>query len=455
MSLSNYEKWQSYTADLPSPDNYIQWGWLFMISAALQRRVWMPPSHDKLYLAMYPILVGEAGIGKGAVIKRVAGILSQFKLEDFHRNGTLEQLNLTKEETLAWKSIQDNQLKEAQQGHEASARKQMIDKVPLLPSGGDAITYERLVQKLAQSYRYVPCQVFDEKEGKYKMGIYGHCSMYFCLEDVASLFKKHTENLMIFLTQAYDCAEEYIYETKHGGQDRIMKLCLNMFGGAVPEFMQSIFDERLVNSGFSSRVFFIFALKNRRPQFFRPAMSSECIGYRNDIANHILKLTHLYGQVKVSPETEQYLEQWIVEDYNNPSKRASQSPKLATYYSRKNIHIMKVAAALHFGESLSLEIPHETFLRAIELLHEEEKTMAMALVAGDKNPLAKPSKKIIDFLRANGPRTATNLLTEFWGDINESELDDILNFLQKSEKITFFQKTDDLTQKSHIYYKVV
>jgi len=45
-----------------------------------------------------------------------------------------------------------------------------------------------------------------------------------------------------------------IYETKHGGQDRVRRLCLNMFGGAVPEFMQSIFDDRLVNSGFTSRV---------------------------------------------------------------------------------------------------------------------------------------------------------------------------------------------------------
>lgn len=456
MSLSNFEKWKAYTADLPSPDNYIQWGWLFMISAALQRRVWMPPSHNKLYMAMYPILVGEAGIGKGGVIERVQSILSRFTLEDFGRNGATDKLSLTQDERLAWKSIHENQLKEAQNAHDSySTKQQMVSKAPLLPSGGDSITYERLVQKMAQSLRYVPCRLFDEKEQKYKMGIYGHCSMYICLEDIASMFKKHTENLMIFLTQAYDCKEEYLYEIKSGKPDRIRKFCLHLFGGAVPEFIQSIFDDRLVNSGFASRVFFIFALKNRFPQFFRPEHTPEQKQCGDDIVNHVLKLTHLYGQIILEQQTVEFLEEWKRQDYLDPSKRASQSSKLQFYYSRKNIHIMKVAAALHFGESTSLEIPHETFLRAIEILHEEEKTMALALMVGDKNPLAKPSKKITDFLRANGPRTFNNLLTEFWSDLKEDELEEVLNFLQKTEKIGFFQKTDELTQKTNIMYKVI
>ena len=454
--MTNFEKWKAYTADLPSPDNYIQWGWLFMISAALQRRVWMPPSHSKLYLPMYPILIGKAGIGKGGVICRVQDILSQFKLEDFHRNGAVDTLNLSQDERLAWKNIRDNQLQEAQKSHEETSKKQMLDKVPLLPSAGDSITYERLVQKLAQSYRFVPCLIHDKKENKSRMGIYGHCSMYICLEDVASMFKKHSENLMIFLTQAYDCKEEYLYEIKTGKPDRVQKMCVNLFGGAVPEFMQSIFEDRLVNSGFSSRVFFIFALKNRYPQFFRPEMPAECEQYRSEIAQHILKLIHLYGQIVIQPETIKFLEEWITYDDKHPEKRASQSPNLQTYYSRKNIHIMKVAAALHFGESVSLEIPHKTFLKAIDLLHEEEKTMSLALMVGDKNPLAKPSKKVVEFLRNNGPKVFKKLLAEFWNEgLREKELEEVLNFLQKTDAITTFQQVDELTKQTSIYYKAV
>ena len=452
--MTNFDKWKAYTDDLPSPDNYITWGWLFTVTAALQRRVWLPPAHSKLYLAMYPILVGKAGIGKGSVIERVSGMLSQFKFEDFHKNGA--NLNFTQEETNAWKNVHDKQVKDAQENHETSS-KQMVDKAPLLPSGGDSITYERLVQKIAQSYRFIPYSMWSEKEGKHKMGVYGHCSMYFCLEDVASLFKKHTENLMIFLTQAYDCKDEYLYEIKSGKPDRVMKICLSLFGGAVPEFMQSIFEDNLVNSGFSSRVFFIFAHKNRKSQFFRPELSPEQTEYRNDLSKHILKLTHLYGQIVLEPQTQPFLEEWLRDMEAHPEKRASQSSRLDTYYSRKNIHIMKVAAALHFSENTTLEIPHETFLQAIEVLHEEEKTMALALMVGNQNnPLAKPSKKVVEFLRTNGPKVFKSLLAEFWDEgLQEKDLTEVLNFLQKTDVITTFQKADELTKRTEIYYKVI
>src|ERR1039457_7010245 len=40
-AMTNKEKWLSYTSGLSSPQNYIDWGYRYLIGASLQRRVWI------------------------------------------------------------------------------------------------------------------------------------------------------------------------------------------------------------------------------------------------------------------------------------------------------------------------------------------------------------------------------------------------------------------------------
>jgi len=451
--MTNYERWCSYTAGLPSPDNFIRWGWYYLVAAALQRRVWCPPDHERMFANMFVTLVADPGVGKGGVIRSVSNILTYHKLEDFKNEAANASMTDAEKSTIS--AIADFDLKNAQEEMETGkAKNSVVDKPLLIPVAADAVTYEALVQSMAHSYRRINYVAWDEKLQKNKMNIYGHSSLCFCLEEIASLFRKNHDSLVNFLIQAYDCGENYEYQTKTSGRDRIRRVCLNFFSGTTPDFMQSTFDEKLTNQGYSSRTFYIFSLKNRKTVFFRPELTTEQVKCRADIITHVKDLTKLYGQVQLSKETVAFLEAWIHDDAGQPDLRASKSAKLKAYYARKNIHIMKVAMAIHFGESTDMSIPIETFKKAIDVLHEEEKTMALALMMGNNNPLARPATKIIDYLTNFGKRNFTELLAEFWGDMRKPELEEVLNYLQQVDKIKTVQAMDDITKETHIYYDI-
>lgn len=450
-TMTNYERWLSYTEPLPSPQNYIQWSWLYTVAASLQRRVWCPPSHDPLYPNMFVIYVGEPGIGKGAVIRAQTSILSHFTLGDIKPNTD----NLSDKEKYGAEKLHEQQLKKAQDEADSTNHQNgEISKALLFPDAPDATTYEALVQSMSRSIRYIQYKAHDEKQQKDVMKVYGHSSMHFSLEELASIMRKNTESLTNFLIQTYDCGENYRYKTKTGGEDRIFRVCLNFSAGTTPDFMQNTFDEKLTNQGFSSRTFFIFALKNRKSVFFRPELTPEQKQHKKEILDHVAKLACLHGQVDIDLKTRIFLQEWICKHLEDATSRSSQSPKLKAYYPRKNIHVMKVAMALHFGESTDMHIPLSTFERAIELLHEEEKSMSLALMVGNANPLAKPAHRITDYLSVNGKRTFKELLAEFWGEIRKPELEEIISFLQQTDRVCHMQETDEVTKLTETYYYV-
>jgi len=445
--MTNLDKWFAYTDGLPAPNNYRLWGWLSCIASALQRRVWCPPNHDRLYPNMYITLVGKPGIGKDGIIRAVNDILSHHKLEDIKPGD-----GLSDDEKLVAAAIHAKDVKAAnEEMSNISNKEASVDKAPLFCSAPNATTFQALVLAMSKAVRRQ--NYFDEKDGKKTMGIYTHSSIHFTIGEMSSLFRKHTEDLVNFMIEAYDCNESYEYQTIGRGKDRIRRLCLNFFAATNPDFMASTFDEKLLNQGFSSRCIYVYAHKNRKVVTFRPELTESAAAYRREILEHVRKLSTLYGQVQISQETRDWFQAWAEKDAAAPHLRSSQSAKLESYYARKGIHMMKVAVAHHFGESTDMEVTLDDFKWAAGILAEEEKTMGMALTMNGNNPLYNSSIRITEYLRATGKHTFTELLVEFWGKVRQPELEEILDFLGKTDQVIMVKEVDPLTQEIQIYYK--
>ena len=441
MELTNFQKWQRLTDPLPSPQNYIDWSFLYLISASLQRRVWCPPEWRPLFSNMYITFVGPPGVGKTQPIRSVAEILSALKVQEVKP---------------ATKAInpEDQKIVDAMLALNDKEMEKSGESKPLIPVAADAVTYEALVKQMTESIGRINYYAKNEKTGNNDMRIYTHSSLCFCLEEIASLFRKHTESLVNFLIQAYDCGENYEYVTKTQGKDRIRRLCLNFLGATTPDFMQETFDDKLLSQGYSSRTFYAYAARNRKSIFFLKELTEEQKQYKLDLIEHVRKLSGLYGQVYIDPETRDFLETWSRERQANPSLRASMSSKLDAYYSRENIHAMKVAMAKHFGESTDMHIPLGTFKWAIDFLHNEEKTMHLALVFEGSNPLAKVSKKMVSYL-GTGAKTALDMLTELWDILpNKESINEAIEYLTLTNMIESFVQEDEHTKEKIRYYRL-
>lgn len=441
--MTNFERWQLLMKDITSPQSFIDFGWYYTVAAALQRRVWCGPEHKPIFPNIYVILVAPPGVGKGLVIKEVEYLLRYHYLEDPNAPAkAAPDANVTTVDPHVIAAINAANYAQATNGE----MKRTMKKPLLIPLAANATTFEALVRSMTKATRRINYMKHDEKLGKNVLQIYTHCSLAFCLEEISSLFRRHTEDVANFLLQAYDCGN-YEYDTKTQGNDEIHRCCLNFFGGTTPVFMESTFNDKLLNDGFSSRTWFIVEQRNRFDKLLIPPLSPEQTEARAHLVEHIKRLSKLYGHIEYETDAWQWLERW----WEQPDRpRANKSPKLDAYYGRKNIHAQKLAQVLHFSEDADMneqgapkrKLSLATVQKAVRILDEREESMHLALNFEGNNPLATVGKKMMTYVRRNGPQSTMDFLMEFWGDADKDQIDQILHHFVDMKKLKFNTTTN-------------
>lgn len=452
MPLNNFDKWKSYTSGLSSPDSFLDWSWLYIVGAALQRRVWMGPENQPCYANKYVILVGAPGIGKGLSIREVTDFLKHWKLEDVMKVVSDPKIAENKDFKQQVEMSNQSQLDKAQEKEFQGGQKRGEMFKPLLfPVCADAITYEALVQAVGECYRYIN---YIDNNGKLKP--YGHSSLCFSLQELSSLLRKRTNDTVNYLLGLYDCPVDYEYSTLTRGKDRVRRGCLNIIAGTTPSFMQGTFDEKLMDEGFTSRTFYVFANKNRKNQFWIPPLTDSQKTFKSELLDHVRQLSTLYGPCVIDDTTADFLQHWWDEQEKNKHTRANKSLKMVPYYSRKNIHVMKIAMAMHFGESLDMNIPLERFKEAIAFLEKEERNMHLALTLEGNNPQSKISRKLLEFLSA-GKKDFVTMLAEIWplsmGNAKK-DLEEVIDFLVTTNQIERTDMKDETTDENVSYWRL-
>jgi hypothetical protein len=312
----------------------------------------------------------------------------------------------------------------------------------------DASTYEGLVSAFGLIHNR--CN-YIKPDGK--LGIYGHSSVHFCLPELASLLRKRTHDTVNFLLALYDCPLNYEYKTKTQGDDRIRRGCLSLLAGTTPKFMKTCFDESLTEEGFSSRIFFICAKKPRKYECFISTLTPEQIEHKKDLVTHIRNLASLYGCVEKTKEVNDFMQDWWKTYCKDIDIRIKNSPQLEAYYARKNIHVMKVAMAEHFSESLDLKIPIETFKKAIDILEEEEKNMRLSFTMESKNPIANISKGVSEYLQG-GAKNFVEIMIKLNDIGDRKQIEEALSFLDETGQIVQALKTNEITKREEVYWKL-
>lgn len=434
--MTNFQRWQLLMRDCTSPQSWIDFGFYYFVAASLQRRVWMGPKHRPLYCNLYIIFVGPPGVGKNGVILPLSEILRYHKIE--YKPAAAIQQDPTKVPS----TVDPHVLEALNAANYAAATggKKTFEKPLVLPIAADAVTYEALVHQMSKATRHINFKEWVDAENKFIPRIYTHSSLCFCLEEISSLFRKKTEDVVNFLLKVYDCGD-YEYVTKTQGEDIIRRSCLNFLGGTTPSFMEQTFDDGLLNDGFSSRTWFLYESSNRFNTLKHPELSPEQLAAKRELLEHVRKLTCLYGPVALEQDAQEYLEDWWKNVH--PKEKPNNSPKLEYYYARKNMHVQKLAAAIHFGEDASMDdmgrptgkITKAECVQAMERLASVEVKMHYALNFEGRNPQAAIARRIVRFITKHGEHSTTDLLVEFFDDVTATQLSEILSHLVTIGKI--------------------
>lgn len=423
-----FSDWRLLTRDLMSPDSFINIAFYYMMAASMQRRVWYGGGGEEnphqLFPNIYIILVAPPAVGKGLVIKTVATILKHHKMFPQKQENNAPAF-------VVLKGGGQIQFPKSEPKKEAQL---------LIPVAAEATTYEKLLQSMAASGRSHMLEII--KDGKVVKKPYVHKSLCFCLEELSSLIKRHHDSKKIidFLLCAYDNGD-YDYLTKHEGEDRIRKMCMNFLAGTSPGFLEEAFDSSLVEEGFSSRTIFVFESVPRFVRFGVLEVMPEQIDAKKRILEHIKGLNNVFGELKYTDAAFAFMKNHV--EQIEPRRRRNLNHRLDPYYGRKNIHLPKLAAAVHFSYSTDLFIREEDCKLAVDILEDIEPRMHLALNFG-KNPLAKATKNVHAYIKQCSGRKVTKkeLMMQFLSDIRSAELDEIIRDLTQTGKILNFQ--DDL-----------
>lgn len=387
-NLSPIEAWTEYTVDLPSPQSYIDFGWYMLMTSAIERRVWYY-EQNRLYTNLFVIMVGRPALGKSILLATVADLLKELKTD------------------------KRPEVKTAGGGKEAATR---------FAVGADCATFQQILQELADSRLAIQVQ----ENGKTVP--YSYCALAFLLEELSSLLQRHRDDVVKFLLRAYD-AGEYVYKTKHSPDVVLRRICMNLFAGTQMEFMQEAADFKLFGQGFSSRTIWLFETQRRFTRFHIESTGRRTAEARKVIIEHLQHLSTLYGQLHYSPEVHAFLEDWYIN--TNAEKEVTGGPRMEGYYGRKKVHLLKIAAAIHFSSKYDLEITLDEVKQAIAILDEIEPRMAAGLNVVGRNRMSPFARNILDILKGAGPKGVhyPSLASMFHSDLSLDELNTILEEL--------------------------
>lgn len=433
--------------DLTSPDSFIDLGFYYLISAALQRRVWWGGVERPLFPNLYILLVGPASVGKGLTIKEVTKFLTFHKFKDKDNEfGSLGGEKIMVE--TAQKMIEQHDLDNSV----TTLKRAFLEEKKLFNVLADSTTFESMIEEHMKSVRFisVPPNTIDDPLGKMvRFNKYKHSSANILLEESATLFRQKAEDVPKYLLRAYDC-EDYKHQTIGRGINLVVNPCLGLFAGTTPTWLIGNMSNDLINDGFISRTIIAF---EDLPRFHRYDMSikdKEQIEAKAEILKHLFRLSKVFGEVKKTPEAYTFMKTYVEEVL--PKERTNKSNKLDTYYGRKRIHIEKLGMAIHFSNSTSMTIGIEPFLKALDILNKLEVRMDKALITEGKNPMARAISKILDYLSKNGETFKLDLHAAL---LQNSDLDiqvqmNALRFLSDSKKIKITKRM--LNGKTEIYY---
>lgn len=375
---------------------------------------------------MYVVLCAEPGIGKDLVINPVVKFLR------FHKRAAI-------------KEEEDGETKvNGSIFAPNNYHKSKFFSNDLIATGANATTHQALI--LSMSNAYTGHTFFNHE--KNKPDVYRHSSLTIQVTELASLFRKHTEDLARFFLEAFDCKDDYRYETISRNTDIIMWPCLNLLAGTTPSFFKSVLDNQLLDEGFSARAVFVCAKEARFRRFIFPETTEHQKEAVKGIQELVLNLSKVYGRCVYSKDATDYVEDYCVNFDKIP--RPNPNPKLKHYYAKKSIHLQKLAMVHHFSELHNLEhreISLASVKFAREKLDETEKLMHLALVMKTDSKLSKKSTLLETSLhKENRPLTKREILVVMWDELEGlEEVDALVESMKAAGKLAEFTKDEGRT----------
>src|SRR2546425_2216980 len=298
--------------------------------------------------------------------------------------------------------------------------RKFLSQVPGVNFSTDSTSRERLIQDLTQSHAD------------------GHSSMTAYSSEFASLLTTSGMDMVVFLTDIYDCPDEWTHKTKMGGTNKIKQPYLNIEGGTTPDWIARSLPLDTIGIGLTARIVFVYQDTPRIRDPF-PKMSQAQKDLEEILVKDLIKISLITGQYLMDKEADAFYRAW---DLTAQQEHPNHDPRLSGYYVRKGMHLIKVAMVVAASQRDETVLTKNDLERALELLNHLEPAMAKTFSAVGKNPLTLDIENVLTAVISQPGITYAKLLDMFKHSVRKDELDEVMTTLQMIGYIRVAQEGD-------------
>jgi hypothetical protein len=359
--------YRQYTDNTESPDSFHTFTGLWTLAGAMQRKCWFNYGMAKVFPNLYIVLVAPPGVARKTSAMRIGA--------------------------------------------------QMLKDLDM-PMVSSTITREALIQRAANSPQ-------DKLYDGHKL--IRHHSLNLASDEFAVFLGENNFPMIGMLTDWYDCANPWSYETKGSGTQTINGIWFNMIACSTSQWLGQALPSNAGTGGFTSRI--IFVVENRkRKDVAIPYLTDLQRDQRKMLMLDLLWINeNIWGEFNFTPDGRKYFEEIYKKISSQP--RFSNSPHMAGYWERKPGHIIKLSMPIHISTKSTKQIDEEDLELATLLLEEREYRMEDAYSTLGANRLAPLQHQVMEVLRQLGQVDFGQLNEFFWRDMSESELTAVMSSL--------------------------
>lgn len=297
----------------------------------------------------------------------------------------------------------------------------------------EAITREALIRELAQTTD----TVVDPQTGIVHM----HSSLSVVSPELTVFLGYNNQQLMMDLTDWFDCRDYWTYRTKNSGTDEIIGVFVNLIGATTPGLLQSTLPMNAIGGGLTSRMIFVYETEKSRSiatPFHGPTEKALAPMLKHDLE----RIHMLSGEFKVSdPFINRYID-WYM--HFDSQQHILTDQRFAAYFERKPTHLMKLCMILNASRTNSQMVEVEDFDRAIALLDKTEENMQYTFMGVGRNVASETMQEVLDFLEKHRRVSMAVLTRMFFRDADARQLENILQTMENMKSIRRIYSGQDI-----------
>lgn len=263
----------------------------------------------------------------------------------------------------------------------------------------------------------------------------GQSALTVTASEFGSLLTTSGIDMIVFLTDIFDCPPIWAHDTRGSGIAEIKHPCLNLLAGATPDWISKGMPLDTIGIGLTSRTLFVYE-DVPRPAKPRPKMSEAQRQLLPMLEHDLGQISNIGGEYDFEGgelgDASKWYDQWYLSQFNLPDT----DPRLASYFSRKSLHLLKLAMCVAAAQRDERIITVQDLQLALSLLDRIEPQMHRVFAGVGKNPLAADMEDALAaIMRSPNGFTLGELLDRHKISVRKDELVEIVDTLVTIGKI--------------------